>query len=247
VSRPLKLIALAIAAFALSFVAFLPASLLGRALPPNVTTGVMSGTIWSGATDAINVNGQLIGALRWRVRPLQLFRGRLTLDAQLTRPDGGGKGRVSLGFGRRLDLENVDLQWPVETLPIRAATRGWKGHLSATIAHAGVQADQLRQLVGTFNAVNLRQSAQELPAGSYRITFPEAPANSEQIVGQLQDIDGGPFEVSGTVTIGPGRRILTSGLIKARPSAPQIFVEQLPWLGEPDAQGRRQFQREDSY
>lgn len=245
--RPVQLIVLAIAGFALSLIAFLPASLLARALPPAVTTGVLSGTIWNGATDALNVNGQLIGALKWHVRPLQLFRGRLSLDAQLVRADGGGQGRVSFGFGRRLDLENLDLHWPVETLPIPAATRGWKGNLSAQISHASLQADQLRLLAGTLDAVNLRQSAQELPAGSYRITFPETAAESDKIVGKLQDIDDGPFEVSGTVTIGPGRQILTAGLVKPRPAAPQIFVEQLRWLGEPDAQGRRPFQREDSY
>jgi hypothetical protein len=52
--------------------------------------------------------------------------------------------------------------------------------------------------------------------------------------------------VNGTIDLKKDRSYLVSGLIATRPDAPGDMARTLEILGEPDAQGRRQFSIEGS-
>ena len=65
------------------------------------------------------------------------------------------------------------------------------------------------------------------------------------MTGALSDT-GGPLAVNGTVQLNKNRSYLVSGLIATRPGAPSDMARTLEILGEPDAQGRRQFAIEGS-
>lgn len=245
--RTLLLIAAGVTAFALSLVVFLPASLIAHALPAGVTTGVLSGTVWNGATDALSIDNHLIGGLRWRVRPLELFRGRLALDAEIAAPGGGGNGYVSVGFGRRVDLENVALRWSLGALPVRVLPPGWSGDLQANLPRIRLQGSAIEEIVGTVEALNLREPLPNgVAVGSYRLTFDETASQGERIVGRLQDL-AGPMQVSGSVTLTHDHGYVIDGLVAARSSAPPTMVERLRYLGSPDAQGRRPFSLAGTY
>src|SRR5260370_9081753 len=58
-----------------------PASLVTRFLPPFISAGDFSGSLWHGSAGRIVVNGRDAGAVEWRLHPWSLLR--LTVSADL--------------------------------------------------------------------------------------------------------------------------------------------------------------------
>lgn len=241
------LIAVAIAAFLLTLVLFLPATLIAGRLPPNVATGTLSGTLWNGGADAVTVSGRLLGAARWKVLPLQIFRGRLTVDAELVRPDGVARGRCALGLGGVVELSNLEAHWPIGALPVRALPPGWSGDIQVTAPTLQLDGGALTAAAGAIDVLNVREPPPNgVAIGSYRLTFDDNSRQGDKLVGQLEDLEG-PMEVSGTLTLGTDRSYVIDGLVAARAGAPSGMVERLRYLGSPDAQGRRPFSVAGTY
>lgn len=241
------MIAVAIAAFLLTLVLFLPATLIAGRLPPNVATGTLSGTLWNGGADAVTVSGRLLGAARWKVLPLQIFRGRLAIDAELVRPDGVARGRCALGLRRVVELSNVEAHWPIGELPVRALPPGWSGVIQATAPTLRLDDGALTAVTGSIDILNVREPGPNgVALGSYHLTFDDDSRQGDKLVGQIQDLQG-PMEVSGTLTLGADRNYVIDGLVAARSGAPAGMVERLRYLGSPDAEGRRPFSVAGTY
>src|SRR5260221_4692746 len=58
-----------------------PAALVTRFLPPFISAGDFSGSLWHGSAGRITVNGGDAGAVEWRLHPWSLMR--LTVSADL--------------------------------------------------------------------------------------------------------------------------------------------------------------------
>jgi general secretion pathway protein N len=247
VRRTLTLIALGVLAFALSLVAFLPASLLGHFLPSGIAAEQLTGTLWNGGSEAVRVGNRNVGALRWKVHPLQLFRGRVALDAVLTQTEGRASAYVSLGLGGRIDVENLTAHWTIGALPFGVLPAGWSGDVEAALPMLRLDHGALQVIRGTIDARNLREPPPNgVAVGSYRVTFDETTPQAGKMVGQLRDTEG-PMQVAGTITIGADRSYVIDGLVATRPSAPPSMVNQLRYLGTPDVQGRRPFSLAGTY
>lgn len=244
--RKWPLIAVAIAAFVLTLLLFLPATLIARWLPPNVTTGTLSGTLWNGGADAITIGGRFLGAARWQVLPLQLFSGRLALDLELVRPDGVARGRCALGLGNKIECSNVEAHWPIGELPMRVLPPGWTGDVQIAAPTLRLDNGALTGAAGTIEVLHLREPPRGLAIGSYQLAFAEGARQGDKTVGQIKDLEG-PMEVSGTLTLGDDRSYVIDGLVAARAGAPRGMVERLRYLGAPDAQGRRPFSVAGTY
>lgn len=241
------LIALAIAAFLVTLILFLPATMIAGQLPSNVGTGTLTGTVWNGAADAVTLDGRLLGAARWRVRPLQLFRGRLALEAELVRNDGVARGRITMGLGRTVEIADFEARAPLAALPLAALPRGWSGDLEVQASKLEFSAGALNSAAGAVDLRNLREPPPGgVALGSYRLTFDESARQGETLVGQLQDLEG-PMEVRGTLTLGPGRNYVIDGQVAARAGAPAVMADRLRYLGNPDSAGRRPFSVAGTY
>jgi len=100
-----SLVALGIVALLVFVVVTLPASLLGGRLERiGVTAMAFTGSIWSGTAVGLAWRGAVLGDLRWRVAPLELFRGRLGAHVTLTRPDGRIESNVAATLAGNLHL-----------------------------------------------------------------------------------------------------------------------------------------------
>ncbi len=243
-SKHWLLIALAIIAFLVTLLLFLPASLIANWLPANVTTGTLSGTLWNGSADALSVDGRLLGAAQWRARPLQLLRGRLAADAAVMRDGGEMRGRFALGTGGKIEITDLEARWPLGDLPVRALRKGLIGDLQINAPLLQLENGAPTAAQATIDLRNLRERGADV--GSYRVTFDDSSRQGAQLVGRMQDL-GGPVQVTGTITLGPGRSYVIDGLVAARPDAPAQLVENLRYLGDPDAQGRRPFSESGTY
>ena len=241
------LIALGLVAFLLFALVTLPAGIvLSFVHPPGVTLAGVSGTLWKGRAQAVRSGATHVGSLEWDLNVLSLFTGKLGADVKVTRSDGFAQGSVATGAGGLITVRGLTASLPLGALPSNLIRGGWTGTVNVKLAQLAVQNSWPVAATGTVEVMDLVGPANKPAAlGSYKVAFPEGAATAEGLKGELSDA-GGPLAVNGTVAINKNRSYLVSGLIATRPGAPSDIARTLEILGEPDAQGRRQFAIEGS-
>jgi general secretion pathway protein N len=246
-SRALRLIVAGVAAFLLTLLTTIPAGVISAALPSTIKLGMTSGTIWKGSTDSLSVGGRSYGALRWTLRPLQLFRGRLAFDGELLRNDGQARGRIGLGFGNRVAARDLDINLPLAALATGVGPPGWSGVIRARLQRIDLAPGAAPRIVGTIEVHRLQAPPPGGAAiGSYAISFDAASARDGKLIGQLKDLEG-PMQVTGTATLAADRSYVVEGMVAPRAGAPRTVTDTLRFLGAPDAQGRRPFSVAGTY
>jgi general secretion pathway protein N len=196
----------------------------------------VDGSIWSGACGGIAVRGVALGDLTWDLKPLELLTGALAAHVTLLHGPASVRGDAALGFGQRLTLRNLTADLPLDHRALPQLPRGLSGTLHVDLALARIEKGAVTALQGRLEAHDLVDThAHTTPLGSYALTFP-----GQDLTGQIEDL-GGPLAVSGTVRITPGPGYTVEGLVAARPAAQPELVNDLLYLGSPDAQGRRPF------
>lgn len=225
-------------AFAVIVIARLPAAWLVPSRFPQGSCGSIEGSLWSGTCGTLTLNGMSLGDLNWELHPLRLFAGRLA--AHLTLADGpaDASGDVELGFGQQVIARDVIAELPLDPklLPLVPATLRGRAHAQLKLVR--FEHGALRELAGTIEAHDLIDTAgNRTPLGSYVVTF---PGGSGTQTGQLHDLDG-PLALEGTLKLTPQPGFELAGLIATRRGAPQELVNNIQFLGAPDASGRRPF------
>ena len=96
----------------------------------------------------------------------------------------------------------------------------------------------LAQLKGTIEVHDLEDRAGNVtPLGSYAVSF---PGGDGEPVGQIRDL-GGPLSLQGTLRLPRQGGYELQGTVATRPEASPELINNLRFLGSPDAAGRRQF------
>jgi hypothetical protein len=242
VRRGLLITVLAVVAFAVIVVARLPASWVVPEPPSAVSCAAVDGSIWSGTCAGLVAQGAQLGDVVWSVHPVRLLAGKLAVNAVLTRPTGSVRGDFEVGLDKSVTARNVHAELPLDQDLMSLMPRNLRtlhGNARADIVLAHVAKQLVTQLQGRIELHDLEDHDREvLPLGNYSVTF---PGGSGDPTGQLQDL-GGPLSVQGTVRLMqdmPG--VDLQGYITPRPDAAPALLNQLQYLGSPDAQGRRQF------
>jgi general secretion pathway protein N len=237
-----KLWALGIGAFLVFALVTLPASVvLSFVHPANVTLTGISGTIWKGRAQAVRSGTVHVGSVDWGLDFLSLLTGKLGADVKVARTDGFAQGHIAAGAGGRITLRGFNASLPVGSLPPNVVRGGWTGTLNLKLAELALDNAWPVALNGTIEITDLVGPANRPAAlGSYKVIFPEGAAKGDTLTGTLTDT-GGPLAVNGTVQLKKGRSYLVNGMIATRPNAPSDMARTLEILGEPDAQGRREF------
>lgn len=235
--RTFWIVLLAVVAFAVIILTRLPASWV---VPSGGTAGFacasVEGSVWSGACTGMAVQRVALGDLTWDLRPARLLAGELAAHVTLAHGPIGAQGDVALGLGRRLTLRNLTADLPIDHRTLPQVPRDLSGTLHVDLALARIAKGVITELQGRLEAHDLVDShGRPTPIGSYALTFP-----GPDLTGQLQDL-GGPLAVSGTVRLTSAPGYAVEGLVAARAGAPPELVNNLQFLGSPDAQGRRPF------
>jgi hypothetical protein len=249
-SSPRVLLLLALAAFALAFVARLPARWLPALLPEGVACAEPTGTVWRGACASFEARGFRAGAVRWSLQPLRLLTGRAAATLRLASPGTTLEGEFALGlFGGALEGRNV--RGDIELRPgglLPGIPADLDGRVRLALDAFALRDRTVTALQGLVEVRELQQRTSEgrLALGSYELRFDGAPGASGNIVGQLKDL-GGPLDVQGTLALTPAPGYLLDGTVAVRPDAPPGLARQIAFLGSPDGAGRRPFAQEATF
>lgn len=241
--RGIWITVLAVVAFVAIVVARLPASWVVPEPPGVVSCASVDGSIWSGTCAGLNVQGSTVGDVVWNVHALRLLVGKLSANIILTRPTGSVHGDFDVGLDKSITARNVQADLPLDRDLMSLLPRNLQtlhGNARADITSAHFAKNLITQIQGRIELHDLEDRGREItPLGSYSLTFP--PGGAGDPTGQLHDL-GGPLAIEGTVRLmqdKPGFDV--EGFVTARPDAPPSLINQLQYLGSPDAQGRRQF------
>jgi general secretion pathway protein N len=237
-------LALGVGAYLAFTLAALPAGTAIRWFaPPGVVLSGIQGTVWSGAAAGAVAGGLNLQDLRWRVRPWSLLLGRLSGSLEARLADGFVNTDV-VASARRVQFSNLRGGASLPALASVLPVGGMRGQASAQLSAFEITNGWPSRVVGELKVAGLEVaplvpggSRGLLPLGDYTVTFGEAPQGS--LAARFVD-NGGPLEVSGSVTLGASREYMLDALVEPRAGAPEQLVEGLKFMtSEPDPEGRR--------
>jgi len=240
------LIALGVGAFILFAVVTFPARIVASWLGSSgIHAGGVSGTIWNGRAQVLQIQGANIGGVEWKLHALPLLTAHANVDLKVTRIDGFAQTKLSVGPTGAMNFKSLTASLPLSALPPNAIPGGWNGMLNGRFQELTLEDGWPTQVNGTLEVMDLTGPARNpSKAGSYRILFDPAASSAEVLQGAISDAGDGPLQLNGTLRLKPDRSYALEALIAARPDAPRNLVQTLEFLGPPDAQGRRQFNTE---
>jgi general secretion pathway protein N len=240
------LAALGVGAFLLFAVVTLPAGIvLSWFASSGVYAGGVSGSIWNGRAQVLQIQGANIGSVEWKLHALPLLTAHANADVKVTRIDGFAQTELSVGPTGTISLKSLAASLPLSALPANTIPGGWAGTLNGRFSQLTLENGWPTQANGTLEVLDLNGPARKpAKAGSYRIVFDPAASTADGLKGAITDAGDGPLQVNGTIQLKPDRSYAVSALIAARPDAPRNLVQTLEFLGPPDAQGRREFNTE---
>jgi hypothetical protein len=246
VKRTILLIVCVVLVFAGFVIARLPASWVMPDPKSGMACSEVDGSVWNGTCTGLTVQQQPVGDLTWEVHAMRLFAGKINADVVVTRPTGSIRGNVESGFDKKIVARDLLVDLPVDQELASALPpnlRGLRGKIHAQLAYLRVDGQIIRAIEGIVEVHDLSDGDQKW--GSYSVTFP--PPTTGDPVGQLKDLGSGPLAVEGALKLTPAPGFDLHGLVAARPSASADLVQNLRFLGSPDAQGRREFSLESSF
>lgn len=237
-------IVLAVLAFAAVLAWRLPVSWVLPLLPPDVSCGQASGSVWQGRCGQLTLGrgttAVAIGAADWRLAPAALLRARAEASVQFEGPQVVGHAQVSAAAGGSLQLSDVDATLPLDRRLFGMLPPNWTGRVTLRLPLVRYAGRRLEAFNGDIEARDIvAQGPRPDDFGSYALHVPEAPAGQPHR-GELRDL-GGPLELQGTLVMQPDLHWQLDALVKARPRASEGLTRIIEYLGPPDANGRRSF------
>lgn len=235
------IIAAAVAAFLAFMIAMVPARQVTSRLPERIEVRGVSGTIWTGRSASVAVNGAALGALEWSCRPWRLLVLEWSCRVTLRPPGGELTADLAAGLDRVLVVREVAGQVPITAFEGIATPRGWTGLLELDLDRVRVVGQRPAEAAGRLFVRSLKApgpGGQLL--GDFELVVGEGAVGTGMLTGRLRDL-GGPLRVRGAIELDREGRYLMRGDVAPGPGAGPAIFDTLAFLGPPDDLGRRPF------
>jgi len=237
-----RIAAAGLAVLLAGLVVLLPARVVHAWLSPDaLRLAGIEGTLWSGRAAEAQVGGAYLRNLEWSIRPLELFTGRVGIDLRAEPPGGFVESDLAVSAGGRLAVDTLRAALPLAALDGLLPLGDVSGNLTLQLADVVVEDGWPVRLAGEAGVSELTvRPLATAPLGSFRADFQTADS---AIVGAVEDVSG-MLDVAATLTLTPDRAYALVGRVGPTPTAAPSLVEQLRFLGSPDARGLREFRIE---
>jgi Type II secretion system (T2SS), protein N len=228
-------------------VLYLPASWFSGVLPAAVKCTELGGSIWNGECLGLEIQGNRLGDATWNLASGKAFTGRASGDVDVHGNALGARTDLDIGLDGSGELRNISARFPLDPAFVAMFPRDQRGTVVAEFKRVVLAAGPtLASVQGTLELHDFRQvGAKPLELGSYQLRFDGTPAANGKVVGHLRDL-GGPFMVSGTVTLSAPSSYFVQGFITGRTASAETLVREITYGAPPDASGRSAFSFEGS-
>lgn len=235
-----------LAAYLICLLATLPAALVVRylPLPTNINNLLklegVSGTLWRGQAARLHYASESVSQLRWDLNSWSLLRLAPEVTIRFGERNGlNGQGVIGwngAAFGRDLTF-NAPAPWLLSRMPMR---------LPFPITVTGqlqLKVDQFAQgkpwCDNLYGNLDWYQASADTPAGKLDLADPEVKLSclDSTLVAELKQ-GSDAVQTSGRLELQPNGQYLFQGNLKPGPALPAQMQQGLPFLGQPDSQGR---------
>ncbi|HHQ4636445.1 TPA: GspN family type II secretion system protein ExeN [Aeromonas veronii] len=235
-----------LAAYFVFLLATLPAALVARhlPLPANVANLLklegVSGTLWSGQIARLQYASESVNQLRWDLNGWSLLRFAPEVAIRFGDRNGlNGQGVVGwngAAFGRDLTL-NAPAPWLLSRVPMRLPIPlTVSGQLQLKVEQFAQGNPWCDNLYGNLDWYN---ASADTPAGKLDLADPELKLTclDSKLVAELKQ-GSDAVQTMGRLELQPNGQYLFQGTLKPGPALPPQMQQGLPFLGQPDSQGR---------
>jgi Type II secretion system (T2SS), protein N len=241
----LRHVLLGLLAFAIALLIVFPVAWLRSALPPGITCGSLSGSIWTGQCNTLEYTQSgrpslRLDTLAWKLHPLSLLRGRVQADVSLASPDLSASGEMTLQSAGRMSLAGFSGTISLDHAKLAALPAGWSAQAEARELSLDISAGRLQALGGVLLARQLRDS-RGTAYGDFQLQFPRQ--DSAPFRGALID-QGGPMQLQSQLLLNADQSWQLRGTVVLRPGSPQELAGALDQLATADLNGVRTFSLE---
>lgn len=209
--------------------------------PPDIRLTGISGSIWHGSATEGLASGAYVRNIRWRIKPLALFSGKLAFTTSSNPASGTLLTDIAVSPDGTLTFSALSGNLPLDLVHPALQQNGIGGDVRFEFESLVVRDGLPVAASGSVTIANLYSSVLSAqPLGDYRADFETI---SEGISGTVSDV-AGVLDLAAVLSLGPDRSYSLIGDVAARPGAPPSIEDQLRFLGSPDARGYRQFRFE---
>ncbi len=243
--RGLWIALLAAAAFLAIFLARMPAEwVVPTGAGTRASCSSVAGSLWSGECAGLSVQRRPVGDLSWELHPLKLLLGKLAARVTLARGAATLSADVEAGLSGRITVRHLVADLPLDPALVPGLPPELHGRAHLDVALARIEHRAVTELAGTIEAHDLEdRSGQATRLGSYVVRF---PGGAGEPTGKVRDLDG-PLAVEGTLRLTPQGGFELEGLVAPRSNAAPELLNNIRYLGSPDASGRRPFSLAGSF
>lgn len=201
----------------------------------------LDGSLWSGSCSGLTIAARPVGDLSWSLQGLQLLRGRLALQIDLTNQGSYLRGELAFGFGGALQGRDVSVDLPLTSQLVSSLPAGAHARLQGRLARIEWTGKFLSQLQGELDIQDLVGS-QGADLGNYQAIFaPDGGGGSADLPHAVVRDTGGALALTATLQLNRDPGYVLQGRVAARPSASPEIADAIRYLGSPDAAGLRPF------
>lgn len=237
-----KLIVVGVATLLLGLLSIFPARIAYHWFAPaTLQLAGINGTLWRGGATEGQAAGLYLRNLHWTFKPLSLLTGKLAFNTRLDPAGGFMSTDIYAGLDGSILFENLEGAVPLGALRDLIQTPGLDGRISLRFSELEILDGLPVTVNGTAEISNLFvRGLAAATIGDFRAEF---STTSDGIIASIEDT-AGMFDLAGTLRVSPEGVYSLIGLIAPTPATPPAVIEQLRFLGSPNARGQREFRFE---
>jgi len=213
------------------------------AAPVDLALSGLQGTVWYGQADAGLTRGAYLQDIRWRIKPLGFFTGKIVYHIEATPASGFIESDLGVGIGGALTLSDLKASLPLQPLSGALQMRGLRGNASLQFERIRLEGNLPVAADGFLEVRDLLvpRIARE-SIGGYRIEFFSQDGG---IAASVEDTDG-VVDIAGRLQVNADRSYQFLAQVVAKPEAPQRLKTQMQYLPPANDRGQQELRIEGS-
>ena len=239
--KTLKLLALALVAYAVFLVLTLPANRVyqqfAELLPSSIKFYGLSGTVWSGKAELVTLASQQYRNASWQFQWADIIKGQALFDLDFDNGQSQIKGKLGADIGGNLiakqlivQQELTDIQALAQVSPITVG-----GKMGGQINDLAIKKNKISRADANITIIDAAFLLPRRTAwGNFKIDI-ESPDGITQA--KIKD-QGGPLLADGLITINQAGEYDVNLAIEAASGASNNLIRGLEFLGRPGNDGK---------
>jgi general secretion pathway protein N len=239
---PKALVAVGLLTFVAACVVLFPARVAYHWFaPPAMQAGGLDGSIWSGSATEVTAAGLYLCDVKWRLKPLRLFTGKLAAAVQAKPSSGFLEADIAAGLGGDVRLANVNASLPLRDFAGIVRMPGLSGNASLQFDELHIRDGLPVAATGTVAIADLvAPMVDPSSIGGYRAEF---FTEDDAVVASVEDVNG-VFDLAGSLRVSADRNYQFLGKVAATGNTSQKLKQQLRFLGSPNDRGQHDIRLE---